>query len=51
MYEYKIEKAKNVKDAEVIMNEMAKEGWRVVSTRYWAYLGVYLVLTFEREKK
>ena len=34
-YEYKVIEAKNSKDAEQIMNEMANQGWRVISNTYW----------------
>ncbi len=48
MYEYKVKKAKNANEAEEIMNEMAKDGWRVVSTSYWTKWETCLVITFER---
>lgn len=50
MYEYKVEVCR-VKEAEGIMNEKAKEGWRVrvVSPNVGALYGV--VITFEREVK
>lgn len=50
MFEYKIEKAKNMKIAEEIMNDYAKKGWRVVSVTYWTEWSVYLIITFERER-
>ena len=48
MYEYKVVKAKNAKDAEKIMNEFAKKGWRVVSNTYWLNIKTILIITFER---
>ncbi len=51
MFEYKVIKVANLSEAEGIMNNMAKDGWRVVSTNYWTKWGTYLVITFEREKK
>ncbi len=51
MYEYKVLKAKNAKEAETLMNEMANDGWRVASTSYWSMWWIYLIITFEREKK
>ena len=51
MYEYKVIEAKNPKEAEEIMNEMAKEGWKVISNTYWVNFKSFLVITFEREKK
>lgn len=50
MFEYKVIKVANPSEAEGIMNNMAKDGWRVVSTTYWTKWGTYLVITFEREK-
>lgn len=51
MYEYKVVEAKNSKDAEQIMNNMAREGWRVISNTYWTNFKAILIITFEREKK
>ena len=51
MYEYKVVEAKNSKDAEQIMNNMAREGWRVISNTYWMNFKAILIITFEREKK
>ena len=50
MYEYKVVQAKNYKHAEEVMNQMASEGWRVVSTTFWTNLVVSIIITFEREK-
>ena len=49
MYEYKFETCR-VKNAEARMNQLAKEGWRViaVSPNIGATYGV--VVTFERNK-
>jgi Domain of unknown function (DUF4177) len=45
MYEYKVVKAKNERDAEEKMNTYAKEGWRVISTALWSKI----IITFERK--
>ncbi len=50
MKEYKVERAKSEEQAEAVMNALAKEGWRVVSTAYWSQIGGGLIITFEREK-
>lgn len=50
MKEYKVELAKNLEKAEEIMNDLAKDGWKVVSTAYWYNWKVGLTITFEREK-
>ncbi len=49
MYEYKVLEAKNSKEAENIINKMAKEGWRVISNTYWGNFKAILIVTFERE--
>ena len=49
MREYRMIKC-GEKDAERVMNEMAREGWRVVSVTYWSYWWVHLMVTFERER-
>jgi len=49
-YEYKVVITK-VKKAEGIMNQYAKEGWRVVATSPNQAFGFGLVITFEREVK
>lgn len=51
MYEYKVMEAKNSAEAESIMNEMAKDGWRVISNIFWTNFKALLVITFEREIK
>ena len=48
MKEYKIVEAKK-KNAEKIMNDMAKQGWEVVSLTYWSMWNVCLLITFSRE--
>ena len=48
MYEYKIETYK-VKEAEKAMNELAKEGWRVVAVSPNEAMGFGLVVTYERK--
>ncbi len=47
MKEYKIVEATK-KDAENVMNTMAKDGWEVVSVTYWSYWTVKLLITFSR---
>lgn len=49
MIEYKVMEAGNSQRAEQIMNEMAREGWRVVSTAFWANFKALIIITFERE--
>lgn len=48
-YEYKVKEAKDAKKAEEIMNEMAKDGWRVISTIYWMNMKALIIITFEKE--
>lgn len=50
MKEYKVKLAKNLEEAEKIMNDFAKDGWKVVSTAYWYNWKAGLAITFEREK-
>ena len=47
MYEYKVE-IYSVKNAEMEMNRMAKEGWRVVAVTPNVAVGHGIVVTFER---
>ncbi len=48
MKEYKIlEVRKN--QAEKVMNDMAKNGWEVVSTNYWNSWKISIMITFVRE--
>ena len=49
MKEYKILKAKDETDAETLMNQMARDGWEVVSVTYWSYWRICLLITFVRE--
>ena len=49
MKEYKVVKV-HEKDAEATMNEMARQGWSVVTVTYWSYWGISLLITFERER-
>ena len=37
------------KEAEIVMNEMAREGWEVSNVTYWSYWWVHLLITFVRE--
>lgn len=48
-YEYKVVEAKNAIDAERVMNEYAKKGWRVMSNTYWMNFRTLMIITFERE--
>lgn len=48
MYEYKVETYK-VKYAEKEMNELAKEGWRVVAVTPNEAMGFGVVVTYERK--
>ncbi len=48
MKEYKVMDVRKNK-AEKIMNEMAKEGWEVVSTNYWYRFKFCVMITFARE--
>lgn len=34
MKQYKVIEAKNSKEAELIMNEMTQDGWKVISNTY-----------------
>lgn len=49
MKEYKVvETAK--RNAERVMNDMAAQGWEVVSVTYWNAWRISLLITFAREK-
>ena len=50
MYEYKVEILK-VREAEAKMNELARDGWRVVEITPNVAMGYGLVVPFEREKQ
>lgn len=48
MKQYKmIETSK--KKAEKVMNDMAKDGWEVISVTYWSYWSIKLLITFSKE--
>ena len=47
MYEYKV-KTYGVKEAEIEMNRMAGEGWRVIAVSPNIAVGRGIVVTFER---
>lgn len=49
MKEYKMVKCTE-HNAERTMNELAEQGWRVVSVTYWSYWWVHLLITFERDR-
>ena len=49
MYEYKVETL-GVREAESRMNELAKDGWRVIEITPNIAKGYGLVVTFERAK-
>ena len=49
MYEYYVE-ACNVREAERLMNELAVEGWRVITVTPDIARGHGVVITFERQK-
>ena len=48
MFEYKVIKTK-VDNAEREINELAKDGWRVISTIYWMNVKALIIITFEKE--
>ena len=50
MYEYKVEILK-VREAESRMNELARDGWRVVEITPNVAMGYGVVVTFERERQ
>ena len=50
MYEYKVIKAV-VKAAEKEMNELAKQGWKVIAVSPDIARGMGLIITLEREKE
>ena len=49
MKEYKVVRAKE-KQAETVMNDMARDGWEVVAVTYWAVSMYYVLITFVRER-
>ncbi len=48
MKEYKIVEVKK-SQAEAVMNEMARQGWEVVSTNFWGYWKISIMITFSRD--
>lgn len=48
MKQYKIVKTRKRK-AEQLMNDMAGQGWEVVSVAYWNVFGSRLLITFAKE--
>lgn len=51
MYEYKIVKVEKFEMLEDRINQLANEGWRLISNVWFSNFVCYYVLTFEREKK
>jgi hypothetical protein len=51
MFEYKVFDAKSASIAQTKINELAKQGWRVISVIPWAYATTMIVVTMEREIK
>lgn len=49
MKEYKMMETSK-KKAEQLMNEMAKQGWEVVSVTYWNNFKLCLLITFCKER-
>ncbi len=49
MTEYKMMKVRE-RDAERTMNEMARDGWEVVTVTYYSYWWVSVLITFRRTK-
>jgi len=50
MKEYKVIETKNAKEAEIVMNEQAKMGWKVICVTYWNNVLTLLIITFEKDK-
>lgn len=48
MKEYKVLETTK-KNAEKLMNDMAKQGWEVVSVTYWSMWTIGLLITFSRD--
>ena len=48
MKEYKVLETTK-KNAEKLMNDMAKQGWAVVSVTYWSMWTIGLLITFSRD--
>lgn len=51
MKEYKVLGAKDIKQAEEKMNEMAREGWEVVDVSFYYGLKITVMITFARDKQ
>ena len=51
MKEYKVMEAPCAEREEYLMNEMAKEGWEVVSVTCWEGFSRYLLITLSKEKQ
>ena len=49
MFEYRVE-TYSVKNAEIEMNRMANEGWRVVAVCPNQVMGFGVIVTFERKQ-
>lgn len=49
MKEYKVIETRK-SQAEYLMNEMAKQGWEVVSMTYWNAWKISLLITFAKDK-
>jgi hypothetical protein len=50
-YEYKVSDVLKQEELESYMNDMAKEGWRVIDTVFWEKFKIGIVVTLEREMK
>jgi hypothetical protein len=50
MKEYKVLEAKNSKEAEKIINDHAKEGFKVISVVFWSNFLPLLIITLEKDK-
>ena len=48
MKEYKVLETSK-KNAEKLMNDMAKQGWEVVSVTYWSMWTIGLLIAFSRD--
>ena len=48
-YEYKVSNVLKHDDVEAYMNNMAKEGWKVIDTVLWANVKIGIIVTLERE--
>ena len=48
-YEYKVSNVLKRDEVELYMNNMAKEGWKVVDTVFWGNVGWGIIVTLERE--